>query len=221
MTCITALPDGTFLIVNGAKQGVAGFGLATNPNLGAVLFDPSKPVGSRFSVMATTIVARLYHSESMLLQDGTVLISGSDPEDGTHPEEYRVEVFKPPYALSGLQKPTFTITNTDWSYGQTVQITVNLFQGTTATMRVSLLALVTSTHGNSMGMRTLFLAFSCAGNVCTITTPPNAFVSPPAWHQLFILDGPTPSISKFVRVGGDPGQLGNWPSFSDFTRPGV
>jgi hypothetical protein len=221
MTCITALPDGTYLIVNGAEQGVAGFGLATDPNLGAVLFDPSKPVGSRFSIMANTIVARLYHSESMLLQDGTVLISGSDPEDGVHPEEYRVEIFSPPYALSGLQKPTYTITNKDWTYGESIQITVQLFQGTTATMRVSLLALVTSTHGNSMGMRTLFLDFSCAGNVCTVVAPPNAFVSPPAWHQLFILDGPTPSLSQFVRVGGDPGLLGNWPNFPDFTLPGV
>lgn len=221
MTCITALPDGTYLIVNGGEQGVAGFGLAGSPNLGAVLFDPSKPVGSRFSIMANTIVARLYHSESMLLQDGTVLISGSDPQDGVHPEEYRVEIFSPPYSLSGLQKPTYTITNKDWTYGQSIQITVQLFQGSTATMRVSLLALVTSTHGNSMGMRTLFLGFSCAGNVCTIVAPPNAFVSPPAWHQLFILDGPTPSLSQFVRVGGDPGRLGNWPNFPDFTLPGV
>jgi len=157
----------------------------------------------------------------MLLQDGTVLISGSDPEDGVHPEEYRVEIFSPPYALSGLQKPTYTITNKDWTYGESIQITVQLFQGTTATMRVSLLALVTSTHGNSMGMRTLFLDFSCAGNVCTVVAPPNAFVSPPAWHQLFILDGPTPSLSQFVRVGGDPGLLGNWPNFPDFTLPGV
>jgi Domain of unknown function (DUF1929)/Glyoxal oxidase N-terminus len=220
MTCITALPDGTFLILNGAKAGVAGFGLATDPNLGAVLFDPSQPVGSRFSIMANTIVARLYHSEAILLQDGRVLVSGSDPQDGKNPEEYRVEVFVPPYLLSGLTPPTFTITNTDWAYGQQIQITVHLFQGTTATMRVSLMAAVSSTHGNSMGMRTLFPAFTCNGNVCTITAPPNANVSPPAWYQLFVLDGPTPSFSQFVRIGGDPAKLGLWPNFPDFNTPG-
>ena len=59
-----ALPDGTFLIVNGAQQGVAGFGLATNPNFQALLYDPSQPVGSRISILGTTIVARLYHSEA-------------------------------------------------------------------------------------------------------------------------------------------------------------
>jgi hypothetical protein len=220
MPCITALPDGTYLINNGAHQGVAGFGLATSPNLNAVLYDPTQPLGSRFSIMANTTVARLYHSESILLGDGRVLVSGSDPEDNTHPQEYRVEVFLPPYLLSGLEKPTYTITDTDWAYGQSVQITVNLFQGTTAGMRISLLAAVGSTHGNSMGQRTIFPAFSCSGNTCTITAPPRS-ATPAAWFQLFVLDGPTPSNSQWVRIGGDPGELGNWPDFSDFTVPGI
>ncbi|KNZ82368.1 WSC domain-containing protein 2, partial [Termitomyces sp. J132] len=78
-----------------------------------------------------------------------------------------------------------------------------------------------STHGNSMGARTIFPAFTCSGTTCTITAPPNSGVSPPAWHQLFILDGPTPSHSKWVRIGGDPAQLGNWPDIPGFTLPGV
>lgn len=80
---------------------------------------------------------------------------------------------------------------------------------------------VASTHGNSMGQRTIFPAFSCNGNTCTITAPPNAHTSPPGWHQLFILDGPTPSLSTWVRIGGDPAELGNWPQFPDFNVPGV
>ena len=219
MTCITALPDGTYLILNGAEQGVAGFGLATNPNLNAVLYDPSKPINSRMSVMQNTTVARLYHSESVLLQDGRVLVSGSDPEDDVHPQEYRVEVFMPPYALSGLTKPTFTITNTNWAYGQSVQVQVTLHNGGPA--KASLIGAVSSTHGNSMGQRTIFPAFSCAGSTCTITAPPNANVSPPGWFQLFILDGPTPSNSVWIHIGGDPASLGNWPPYPDFNVPGV
>ena len=98
MPCIVSLPDGTFLILNGALQGVAGFGLASNPNLGAILYDPTQPIGSRMSILNNTIVARLYHSEATLLPDGRVLVSGSDPEtknpDGTvkYPEEFRIEV---------------------------------------------------------------------------------------------------------------------------------
>jgi hypothetical protein len=39
--------------------------------------------------------------------------------------------------------------------------------------------------------------------------------------MLFILDGPTPSNATWVRIGGDPAALGNWPDFPDFFVPGV
>ncbi|KAJ8597264.1 copper radical oxidase-like protein [Rhizopogon salebrosus TDB-379] len=228
MPCMATLPDGTYMILNGAHQGVAGFGLATDPNLSAILYDPSQPIGHRMSILNNTIVARLYHSEATLLPDGRVLVSGSDPQtyypNGSfvYPEEMRIEVYVPPYLSQGLQQPEFTITETDWDLGGQYSITVNLFQGTTSGMRISLVAASSSTHGNVMsGGRIIFPAFSCSGNTCTITAPPNAYVCPPGWHQLFILDGPTPSHSAWVRIGGDPGQLGNWPAYSDFTTPGV
>ncbi|KAH8113137.1 copper radical oxidase [Phellopilus nigrolimitatus] len=221
MTCMVPLPDGTYMIMNGAQQGVAGFGLATEPNLQALLYDPTQPLGARISILNTTIVDRLYHSEAILLNDGRILISGSDPEDPRFPQEYRIEVYYPPYLTSGLIQPSFNITETDWEYGNQYSITVTLNQNTTSTMRISLIGAVSSTHGNSMGSRTIFPEFSCTGNICEITAPPNAHVSPPGWFMLFVLDGPTPSFSQWVRIGGDPAQLGNWPAFPDFTDPGV
>jgi len=140
------MTDGTYMILNGAHQGVAGFGLATDPNLSALLYDPLQPIGSRFSILNNTIVARLYHSEATLLPDGRVLVSGSDPQtyysNGSYvyPEEMRVEVYVPPYLSQGLTQPEFTIVETDWDLGGQYDITVNLFQGTTSTMRISLVA---------------------------------------------------------------------------------
>ncbi|KAJ7054494.1 glyoxal oxidase N-terminus-domain-containing protein [Mycena amicta] len=175
-------PDGTFLIVNGALQGVAGFGLATEPNLDALLYDPSMPFNQRISILNSTIVARLYHSED------------SDPETNVNPQEFRIEA-------QGFEQPSAQVD----------------------TMRVSLIAATSSTHGNTMGSRTLFPAFDCDAltSRCTITAPPNAFISPPGWHQLFILDGPTPSHSAWVRIGGDPAAIGNWPNVTGFTVPGI
>ncbi|KAL8954462.1 MAG: hypothetical protein Q9193_007236 [Seirophora villosa] len=219
ISCMTALPDGTFVILNGAKRGVAGFGLAKDPNLNAVLYDPSKPVNQRMTVMANTTIARMYHSEAILMQDGRVLVSGSDPQDPDFPQEYRVEVFVPPYLLSGRPRPSFTIANKAWAYGASIPITVNLPGGGPA--RVSLMGAESSTHGNSMGQRTLFPAVNCAGNTCTITAPPNVRVAPHGWYQLFLLDGPTPSVSTWIRLGGDPAALGNWPNFPDFKTPGL
>ncbi|KAK3075865.1 hypothetical protein LTR53_000438 [Teratosphaeriaceae sp. CCFEE 6253] len=233
MSCMTALPDGTYLILNGAQQGFAGFGLASDSNLNAVLYDPTKPINHRMSVMANTTVARLYHSEAVLLDDGRVLVSGSDPEDA-RPfglQEYRNEVFVPPYLMGNPQRPAFNLMNIDWSYGESVTFTItpsaeglasNLTRRTTGLYRVSLIGAVSSTHGNSMGQRTFFPATSCSGNTCTVTAPPNANVCPPSWFQMFLLDEKgVPSHAAWVRIGGDPAQFGNWPDFPDFDRPGM
>lgn len=220
ISCMTALPDGTYLILNGAQQGVAGFGLATNPNHNAVLYDPSKPANNRMTIMANTTIDRLYHSEAILLDDGRVLVSGSDPEDQRYTQEYRFETFSPPYLLSGLPQPTFTMNQTDWNYGQSYSFV--LTSGSCDNIRVSLMGAVSSTHGNSMGQRTLFPSVRCSGNYCTVTAPPDNKISPPGWFQMFVLDGPTPSHATWVRIGGDPAGLGNWPgNTTDFTVPGL
>lgn len=227
MACMATLPDGTFLILNGAQQGVAGFGLADFPNLEALLYNPTLPPGQRISRLSDTIVARMYHSEAILLPDGRVLVSGSDPQtynpDGSEkfPEEFRVEVYVPPYLTDGTRQPTYTITNTHWDYGQTYHINVNLFQGSTANLKVSLVAATSSTHGNLMGARILFPQVTCNGNDCAITAPPNVNICPLGWYMLFVLDGPTPSHSQWVRIGGDPAGLGNWPQGGGFHPPGV
>ena len=133
------------MIMNGAQQGFAGFKMASDPNLNALLYDPSKPLGQRISILSSTIVARLYHSEATLLPDGRVLVSGSDPEtyypNGSYvyPEEFRIEVYVPPYLTQGFKQPEFVITETDWKLGGQYTIQVTLHQGTTGTMRVSLI----------------------------------------------------------------------------------
>ncbi|KAF4123465.1 Glyoxal oxidase N-terminus [Geosmithia morbida] len=220
MTCMAPLPDGTYLILNGAQHGVAGFGLGTNPNLNALLYDPTKPVGSRITVMANTTVPRLYHSEAITLLDGRVLVSGSDPQDGVNPQEYRVEAFIPPYLLGGKTRPTFTVQDKDWAFEQVVPFTLGAASRNGA-ITASLLGSVSSTHGNSMGARTLFPAVSCAGTSCTVTAPPGPYICTPGWYQFFVLDGGIPAVGVFVRIGGDPGKIGNWPAGGDFTLPGV
>ncbi|AEO53498.1 glyoxal oxidase like protein [Thermothelomyces thermophilus ATCC 42464] len=221
MTCMAPLPDGTYLIANGALHGVAGFGLGVGPNLNALLYDPSKPLGSRITVAANTTIARMYHSEAITLLDGRVLISGSNPEDGVNPEEYRVEVFLPPYLLAGKPRPTFTLENRDWAHGQTgIPFTLGS-PARNGDITATLLGSVASTHGNSMGARTLMPRVSCRGTSCTVDAPPTANICPPGWYQFFVLDGGIPAVGVYVRIGGDAGQIGNWPQAPDFSVPGV
>jgi hypothetical protein len=138
-----------------------------------------------------------------------------------NPQEYRVEVYVPGYLTDGRTQPSYTIENRDWSYSGQYAIDVTLPQGPISDMRISLIGAISSTHGNSFGQRVFFPAYTCQGNTCTITAPPDPHTCPPGWFQLFVLDGPTPSHSQWVRIGGDPGQLGNWPNYPGFTLPGL
>jgi hypothetical protein len=123
--------------------------------------------------------------------------------------------------LTGATPPSYNISSTDIAYGGTTTLNITLPSGDFANMKITLMASVASTHGNSMGQRTIFPEYTCSGNVCTVTAPPNAHVCPPGWHMLFVLDNGVPSYAEWVRIGGDPAQLGNWPDYSDFTIPGV
>ena len=68
------------------------------------------------------------------------MISGSDPQTPGFPEEMRVEVYIPPYLNDGRTQPSFTVDEKDWEYGGSYTIHVQLFEGTTDTMRVSMIA---------------------------------------------------------------------------------
>lgn len=73
-----------------------------------------------------------------------------------------------------------------------------------------------------MGQRTFFPAVTCDGDECTVEAPPNAHICPPGWFKMFVLDGPTPSIAEYVRIGGDPGNLGEYPQDPAFAPlPGM
>lgn len=74
-----------------------------------------------------------------------MLITGSDPQTPGLNEEMRVEVYIPPYLNQGFTPPSFTIQQRDWAYNGQYQITVTLHQGTTANMRISLIAGTSST----------------------------------------------------------------------------
>ncbi|UPX16920.1 uncharacterized protein EKO05_0007301 [Ascochyta rabiei] len=220
MSCMTTLPDGTFLILNGAEEGAAGFGLADKPNLNAVLYDSRKPKHYRMSIMANTTIARMYHSEAVLMDDGRVLVSGSDPEDDKHPQEYRLEVFLPPYLTQNKARPAFTIESKDWINEAEYNFQVT---GSGPGIKVSLLGSEASTHGNSMGARILFPRINCANwPSCTVTAPPGPYVAPPGWYRMFVLDNGVPSHATWIRIGGDPARLGDWPNTPSFQPlPGI
>jgi hypothetical protein len=100
------LLDGTVLFLNGGNQGAQGFGEATSPTYKSLIYDPNQPLGSRWTTGASSTIARLYHSVSTMLLDGTILVTGSNPVEqpilqpstaNPYVTEFRVERYTPPY----------------------------------------------------------------------------------------------------------------------------
>lgn len=115
------LPDGSMLVVNGGRNGTAGYStqtlvtpsysdmpygmsLASGPVGQPAIYNPNKPAGQRWSTdgLATSNIPRLYHSSALLLPDASVLIAGSNPNVDVNlttvfPTTYKAEIFYPPY----------------------------------------------------------------------------------------------------------------------------
>jgi hypothetical protein len=100
---------------NGANSGTAGYDRAKDPVLHPVryqLWESPETIqaNSRFSVLNPSYIPRLYHSISMQVLDGRVMIAGSNPNANTlnwseHPVEYRVEMFSPGYMFTDIPRP--------------------------------------------------------------------------------------------------------------------
>lgn len=76
------LPDGTVLILNGARHGSGGGFMADHPVLKPLIYNESASYGSRFTTLPSTTIPRLYHSVAVLTPSGEVLVAGSNPAVG-------------------------------------------------------------------------------------------------------------------------------------------
>ena len=113
--------DGTFLILDGAKNGTAchakvlnvptelmpyGESLASGPVGQPAIYNPNAPADSRWSTssLSTLNIPWMYHSSALLLPDGSVMIACSNPNINVNltmafPTTYAAEYFYPPYCL--------------------------------------------------------------------------------------------------------------------------
>ena len=208
----TLLPDGTVLWLNGANRGAQGFELAQSPTLRALLYDPGKPRGQRWTQLAASKIPRLYHSVALLLLDGTVLVAGSNPHEmpvlNPRPgkpfvTEFRVERFTPPYLQKGRQalRPTaIQLPSTIPSDGTLFTVSFVAPQGAKA-VRFALYHGGFVTHSVHMGHRMLFLDHTGwrankARQTMSVRAPPNGGVAPPGPYVVYVV---VPALSGFLR----------------------
>jgi Glyoxal oxidase N-terminus/Domain of unknown function (DUF1929) len=213
------LLDGTVLFLNGVNQGAEGFGEATNPTYEALIYNPNQPLGSRWTVGASSTVGRLYHSVSIMLLDGTIMVAGSNPvqmpilepsAENPWVTEFRVEIYTPPY-LSGNNanlRPTNVAVNSGTTItpgGSTFNLQFKLPNTNTQTIQVVLYYTGFVTHAVHMGHRMVYLDYTglvqnAASQSITVTPPPSHNITPPGYYMLFVVANGVPSMGQMIMV---------------------
>lgn len=218
------MPDGVILatgdvfISNGARQGIAGFNSSTvrkadSPVLTPIIYSPYKRRGSRFTKLSPSTVPRLYHSVSLLLPDGRVLVSGSNPLDKPteHPPaslkwgtEFRVEAFSPPHLFGTHRRLDILAAPQRIRYGRKFTIRIKTFShGQAPLIRAALVHTGFVTHSNHMSQRYVKLKLERARDgFLTFNAPPNGAVAPPGPYMLFVLENDLPCRrARFLILG--------------------
>ncbi|GAA5952686.1 hypothetical protein JCM21900_000403 [Sporobolomyces salmonicolor] len=210
-------PDMKIFIVNGAQQGVAGYGNvldevgssnSRSPAKQPVLYEPTAASGKRFSIegLPKASIERLYHSSATLMPDGRIWTAGSNPNDDvstvTYSTRYAVEIFSPPYMTA--TRPTFTKGFARLLYGKQYSMIVSVPSGTKSVTAV-IMDLGYSTHGVHMNHRLVELESTWSNKKLTIKGPKNIGLYQPGYAWLYVLADGIPSEGTRVMVGPGTG----------------
>ncbi|MGW7055634.1 galactose oxidase-like domain-containing protein [Streptomyces sp. NPDC054887] len=191
------MPDDTVLITGGSNdyRGRGGSDI-----LQARLYDAET---GRYRRVADPAVGRNYHSGSLLLPDGRVMIFGSDSlysdKANTRPGvfEQRIEIYTPPYLFRDA-RPKLT--------GGPKKIE----RGGTATFGSAQAASIKDaklmrpsavTHVTDVDQRTVALGLKKTKDGITVTVPENRALVPSGYYMLFVTDRHgTPSEGIWIEV---------------------
>ncbi|KAG8795667.1 hypothetical protein FRC12_011639 [Ceratobasidium sp. 428] len=223
------LPTGQILMLNGANLGVAGYGnvswavgqsYADQPIYKPVLYDPSAPAGKRWSRegLSASTVARMYHLTATILPDGSVFVTGSNPNADynagsgvKYPTEYRVERFYPAYYSQRRPEPNGLLSQLGYG-GSYFNVTLSSddLSGNASMISTAKVVIIRpgfSTHALNMGQRYIELQSTYTGNADNTGVlhvsqlPPNPAIYPPGPALIFVLVNGVPSIGQQIMVG--------------------
>ena len=145
--------------------------------------------------------ARLYHSISMLLPDGSLLTGGGGapgPQVNTN-----VEIYYPPYLFGpdGTPKARPVVSGAPTALDPATAFALRSPDAARIT-RLTLVAAGSVTHSFDSNQRFLELPFYRDGeDGIRSQLPPNRFETPPGFYMLFAFDeAGTPSMARMIRI---------------------
>jgi hypothetical protein len=195
----TILPNGKVLVDGGSAADED----ATTASLQAEIYDP---VTNSFSSAGANAFPRLYHNVQLLLPDGTVALTGGNPEQGVF--ENHIEIYQPSYLFksdgSPATRPSIAAgAPGSITYGQSFSVPS---PDASNIASVVLMKAGSMTHSFDMDQRYVGLSFTAGATnsgSLTLTGPPNSNIAPPGYYMLFLVDkAGTPSVASWVQVSG-------------------
>jgi YVTN family beta-propeller protein len=203
----TVLADGRVLANGGSPTGVL-------PGANAV--EIWNPVTGEWTIGPAQKWARLYHSGSVLLNDGRVLSAGGGfpgPLTNTNGE-----IYTPPYLFGAdgqlAARPRILQAPTQADPGQV--LTVDM--AAAGASRVTLVRLGSTTHTWAADQRFLDLPFQAQAEQPTRLSamlPARATDTPPGYYMLFVFDAKgVPSVAKTVRINTPGARPATAPAFT-------
>lgn len=186
------LPDGKILIVGGNSTG-----MFSKPVNTVELFDPTNKEYP-WRKVADTKVPRGYHTTTILLPDGRVLLSGTTPWGKP---ELRMEIYSPYYLFKG-KRPRIKYVHPSISYDTPFTIEYSVEAGSIKS--VVLIRPGAMTHAFDMDQRYIELEIirnDVSGEMTVMSPKKDTHVAPPGYYMLFLLtDTGIPSEATFLHL---------------------
>ena len=194
------LPDGT-VFVNGGQD----VGLPFNEKGTHYVSERFIPTenGGKWIKQQKNSVARVYHSLSLLLRDGTVFTGGGGLCGDCAANHFDGQIYTPPYLLNAdgsLKTDRPAIQSVSPGEG----IAGDIFEVTTSgdvDQTASLIRYGSATHTVNTDQRRVSVQLTKTGpNKYTFQLPEEAGIAQPGYYMLFVLKDGVPSHSENVRV---------------------
>jgi hypothetical protein len=188
---LIALPDGNVLAMGGATRGGG-----VDPTKAVLTPEIWNATSETWTSMAPMATPRMYHSTSLLLPDGRVVVAGGGRKGGAT-DFPSAEIYSPPYLFRG-PRPTLSSAPGQVQYGSSFDVTT---PDAANIASISLIHSGSMTHAFDENQRLLMLNFTRGSGKVTVTAPANGNLAPPGYYMLFIVDtNGVPSVGSFVRV---------------------
>jgi hypothetical protein len=179
------LPDGRVMETGGSYNN------RQDPVIESSIYNPKS---NKFTSVVPDPVGRTYHNSALLLPDGRVLASGSNPGNETY--DTRISIYSPAYLFKG-PRPVIGKVKKGWAYGSQ-----QVFKVDQRVAKATLIRPAAVTHSSDPNQRSVNLPILAQKNgAIKVKLNANENLTPPGWYMLFVSTASgIPSVATWVHV---------------------